>query len=173
MLNSRTNPTPQKPQTSLSQSQAQTHPYRPSVPISVYRELANELQHKETQLKSLKAHNQRLLQHNQHLQHEIEQLFFSAQNLQQLAATRDAYGNPVVAVPEPAPIAPPAPPPQLEPPKPAPKQVAEVEERASRRPSQPESSSEVSGWLVGVAIALIVLMAFGTGFLIVRPLLKR
>lgn len=181
MPNSRTNSANQQSPAHRSKPQAPANAYRPSVPISVYRELANELQHKETQLKSVKAHNHKLLQQNQRLQHEIENLFLSAQNLQELAATHDAYGNPVAIAPEPIPVrpsppspsAPPSPPPTLEPPKPPQKQVAEVEEKASRRPSQPESSSEVSGWVVGMAIALIVLIAFGTGFLVMRPLLKK
>lgn len=180
MSNSRINPASHQSPTHQPRRQAPRNAYRPSVPISVYRELAGELQQKETQLRSIKAHNQKLLQHNQRLQHEIEDLFLSTQNLQQLASTHDAYGNPIATPPEPVRVVSPpsqsppsSPTPNLNPPKPPQKQVAEVEERASRRPSQPESSSEVSGWLVGMAIALIVLIAFGTGFLVMRPLLKK
>jgi hypothetical protein len=49
--------------------------------------------------------------------------------------------------------------------------VIEQEERP-RRTSHSEGFSDVSGWMLLVAILLIVLTAFGTGFLIVRPLLN-
>jgi len=50
--------------------------------------------------------------------------------------------------------------------------VIEQEEPRSRHTTQSEGVSEVSGWWLIVAILLIVLTAFGTGFLIVRPLLN-
>ncbi len=45
--------------------------YSPSVPISVYRELAAELQAAEALLDSLNAQNQHLAKHNQKLRQEI------------------------------------------------------------------------------------------------------
>ncbi|MGE5660450.1 MAG: hypothetical protein ACM37W_28000 [Actinomycetota bacterium] len=57
--------------------------YSPSVPISVYREVAAELQAAQAMLASLKAHNQQLTQQNQQLRQEIETVINAAQQLQQ------------------------------------------------------------------------------------------
>ncbi|MGC1393910.1 MAG: hypothetical protein WA828_06475, partial [Coleofasciculaceae cyanobacterium] len=50
--------------------------------------------------------------------------------------------------------------------------VIEQEDTRVRRPVQSESVADVNGWMLIIAILLIVLTAFGTGFLIVRPLLN-
>ncbi|NJL23707.1 MAG: hypothetical protein HC895_27585, partial [Leptolyngbyaceae cyanobacterium SM1_3_5] len=59
--------------------------YAPSVPITVYRELAAELQATKTLLDSMNTQNQQLARHNQQLRQEIEQLAQSAINLRQSA----------------------------------------------------------------------------------------
>jgi hypothetical protein len=144
------------------------NPYRASVPISVYRELASELQATEAQLNALKAQNQQLLQHNQRLRQKAIELFVSAQQLQQLATSYNEQGKPLVTSSRPEAIEPkptPQPVPAVSPEK---NWVAEVEERPSRRPSQPQSSSEVSAWVLGTAVGLIILTALGLGFLAMR-----
>lgn len=169
--------------------------YSPSVPISVYRELAAELQAAQAMLESLKAQNQQLVKQNQQLRQEVEKVVQSAQHLQQIVASfGQANGVEVprskpFTQPEPrqgastAPPRPPAsvpgvefpPPPQNPEPDLSPyteTYVIEQEESPSRRTSHPEGTSDVSGWLLVAAILLIVLTAFGTGFLIVRPLLN-
>ncbi len=176
-------------------SQQRSNPYQPSVPISVYRELAAELQAAQRMVESLKSQNQQLVKQNQQLRQQVEKVVHSAQHLQQIVA---AFGSVheveeprphSVIPPEPRPAAPPPPPPRAAsvpsvefPPPPKPSEpvsspysetiVIEQEDTHSRRTSPSEGGSYVSGWLLVVAILLIVLTAFGTGFLIVRPFLK-
>ena len=188
------NPTPVDP-TSNS--------HRASVPISVYRELAAELQTAEAMLDSLNAQNQQLVQQNYQLRQEIEKVVQSALHMQQVMVslhsvnrrevpyvqpvTRpDIYQEvrpeptpiqrpqPVAAVPTPVEVLPPPPPPKIEPPAPAiPEKLhTEQQEVRNRRHAPPEKASDVSGWLLVLAIIVIVMTAFGTGFLIVRPLLN-
>lgn len=174
-----------------------TNSYRPSVPISVYRELAAELQSAQEMLDSLNSQNQQLARQNQQLRQEIERVVQSHLHLQQLVASFQTMGaleapparsevrsepTPAATVrrPRPAPspppveTSPPPPPPQMpEPVSPySEKVVTEQQEGRYRRPTPPQRSSEVNGWWLVAAILLIVATAFGTGFLIVRPLLK-
>ncbi|MEC5032540.1 MAG: hypothetical protein SAL07_21785, partial [Oscillatoria sp. PMC 1051.18] len=64
--------------------------YRPSVPISVYRELATELQTTQAQLDSLKAQNQQLAQQNAQLRQEVAKVLQSAQSLEKVLTSWDA-----------------------------------------------------------------------------------
>ncbi len=57
--------------------------YSPSVPISLYREVAAELQTAQAMLESLKTHNQQLVQQNQQLRREVETVVYAAVQLQQ------------------------------------------------------------------------------------------
>ena len=167
----------------------------PSVPISVYRELAAELQSTQAQMETLKAQNQQLVKQNQQLRQEVEKVVQSAQHLQQLVYSLGSVSGVEVpnsrpfTPPEPRPVAPTPPPPRptanvpgidFSPPPQTPEPVSSPytetvvieEDSRPRRTSTSEGLSDVSGWLLIVAILLIVLTAFGTGFLIVKPLLK-
>jgi hypothetical protein len=170
--------------------QTNTNPYRPAVPISVYRELAAELQATQAMLDSLNAQNQQLVQQNQLLRQEVEKAVNSAIYMQQVVASLKPVGfgevSPAyleehrelnqashnLAVRRPrqtaaiTPVDAPAPLAFSE------KLYTEQQEPKNRRPAPPESTSEVSGLWLAVAIVAIVLTAFGTGFLIVRPLLN-
>ncbi|HEY9741240.1 MAG TPA: hypothetical protein V6C90_12190 [Coleofasciculaceae cyanobacterium] len=193
--NSRFNPPMQNPPSDRYTSPTPANTYCPSVPISVYRELAAELQAAQAMVDSLKSQNQQLVKQNEQLRQEVEKVVRSAQNLQDIVASLGSVSG--VEVPRPRPIPQPeprpvasAPPPRPtasrpetefprppQPPEPAPPPytetvVIEQEDTRSRRTQQSEGLSDVSGWLLIVAILLIVLTAFGTGFLIVRPLLK-
>lgn len=53
------------------------------------------------------------------------------------------------------------------------KLVVEQPEGRYRRRSHPEKSSEVNGWWLTLAIVMIVVTAFGAGYLIMRPLLPK
>jgi hypothetical protein len=144
-------------------------------------------------LDSLNAQNQQLVKQNQQLREEVAKVLHSAQHLQQVVdAFRPVSGVEVprskpVMQPEPRPVPPPPrptatapavefpPPPQEPVPMPPPYRetmVIEHEETRSRRTSHSEGLSDVNGWVLVLAILLIVLTAFGTGFLIVRPLLN-
>ena len=169
-----------------------TNTYCPSVPISVYRELAAELQAAQAMLDTLKAQNQHLVKQNHQLRQEVEKVVQSAQHLQQIVGSfgmesrveaphsRPAtQSEPRSVAPNPLPRSAAgvefAPPPGHFESKTSPYSetlIIEQEETRSRRHSHSEGVSDVSGWMLVVAILLIVLTAFGTGFLIVRPLLN-
>jgi small-conductance mechanosensitive channel len=179
-------------------SQKPSNPYSPSVPISVYKELAAELQEAREMVQSLKSQNQQLVKQNQQLRQQVEKVVQSAQHLQQIVASFGSVSE--AEVPRPQPTMPPEPrsvPPSPPPPSPPPRAasipeefappphnpepvpppytetlVIEQEDSRSHRSPSSEGLSDVSGWMLLVAILLIVLTAFGTGFLIVRPLLN-
>ncbi|MGB7442924.1 MAG: hypothetical protein WA919_17815 [Coleofasciculaceae cyanobacterium] len=167
---------------------------RPSVPISVYRELAAELQTAQAMLESLNNQNKQLVKQNKQLRQEVEKVVQSAQHLQQVITSLE----PVTGVEKPKSkqvrppeehYVPPNPPPRpaatvpsaefISPsPKPEPTQpqyreqyVIEQEENHYHH-SRRDVSPGVNGWLLVVAILGVVLTAFGTGFLIVRPLIN-
>ena len=155
-----------------------------SVPISLYREIASELNSNKTKLESLRLQNQELTQQNQQLRIEIERVVQSALQLRQLADS-NSMGAPVSSdhllpsvevhfePPTPAAIQglpPIAKKPGATSPNPA-KQFFTEEQPQQRRNLSSEKTSELGGvWLI-LAIVFIVVTAFGTGFLIVRPLL--
>lgn len=171
-----------------------THPNSSYVPLSVYRELAAQLQTAEARLDSLNAQNQHLAKQNQQLRQEIETTVHSILRLQQVANVskanqistyypdqdfRSEVNGSVVnqrsshtptarksaaTGPSPFPIS------TAESILPE-KVVTEIEEGRYRRRSQLERTSEVNGWGLAIAILLIVLTAFGAGYMIVRPLL--
>ncbi len=58
--------------------------YSPSVPLSVYRELAAELQAAQAKLDALNLKNQQITQENQHLRQEIAQVVKACLHLQKL-----------------------------------------------------------------------------------------
>lgn len=173
-----------------------TQAYSPSVPLSVYRELAAELQAAETMLDSLNTQNQHLAQQNQQLRQEIDKAVQTVLHLQQVAvswseephATCDFRTQPnrtVNAAPRPMPrssrplTAVPQP---VQDPFPfqiretgsvfSEKLFTEQEQGRYRSRLQPESASEISGWRLAIAISIIIFTAFGAGYLIVRPLLQ-
>lgn len=159
--------------------------YSPSVPISLYRQVATELHESQTELGTLKRHNQQLVEQNYHLRLEIERVVQSALQLRQLAdasqpetSISDSGTTESEEAPLEASIAakPPSSPRQsthrvdadL---TAAPEKLFTEQESQPRRVARPEKASEVGGWWLVLVIFLIVVTAFGTGFLIVRPLL--
>lgn len=183
-----------------SHHQAGSSTYAPSVPISVYRELAAELQTAQVMMNSLKAQNQQLLNHNQQLRLEIERVVQSSLHLRQIADSLQPVplheleiprSEPEVwfetSLPQPQVVQPPRPtpkpsappsskhPPAMSPPTAEPhrqpKLVTEQEEPRNRRPSPPEHSRDLGGIGLTIAILLIIVTAFGAGFAIVRPFL--
>jgi len=145
----------------------------PSVPISLYREVASELQTTQTTLQSLKTQNQELTQKNQQLRLEIERVVQSALHLRQIADP--SWGSAIASEALPTSI-----PSELTArgadavsvlSAPATSEALFTEQAST--PVQPttEQTAEISTWWLILIICMIVVTAFGTGFLIVRPLL--
>ncbi|MEX0271589.1 hypothetical protein AB3R30_20925 [Leptolyngbyaceae cyanobacterium UHCC 1019] len=169
-------------------------PRSPSVPISVYREVASELQSTRTSLDSLKVQNNDLVQRNQQLRLEIERVVQSALYLRQLAdttlqgdnsqggnASPDNFSSSVAETSLTAETL--ARPVHLNrssagtPAKNALKQLTNFPGKLfTGQPSQSASTTqaeakEIGAWWLVLVICMIIVTAFGTGFLIVRPLL--
>lgn len=134
----------------------------PSVPVSVYRELATELQAAKALSESLNAQNQQLLRQNQQLQQQldkaIDSVLYWRANHAQKAANRSLPNAPEVL-----PFSP-----QRASPSP---EITELEQGRYRRQS-PERVSEISGWSLAIAIVLIMIAAFGAGYFMMRPLVR-
>ncbi|OKH41059.1 hypothetical protein NIES2119_01415 [[Phormidium ambiguum] IAM M-71] len=171
-----------------------------SVPISIYRELAAELQATRVMLESLNNQNQQLYEQNQQLRREIEKVVHSAIYLKQVAdASTPGIRQQDFIHPEmrsesidisylrqlnkrPYPQTPVNPPvlgveafDDGEPLMPMfqEKLVTEQVQGRYRRNSQLDRNSEINGWWLTLAIVLIVVTAFGAGYLFMRPLLMK
>jgi len=157
---------------------------QPAVPISVYRELAAELEQAKFEIAALKGQNQQILRHNQRLRQEADAATQALRTLQRIVSEYDDAGNPlpvnpIPTAPPPTPSQPyaPAPPSESEPSWPRTdfdrdRLVAEVPAEPEPPSRNPESSGDVGGWLLGIAIALIAFTTFGIAFLTIRPLLS-
>ena len=176
-------------------STANPKAYSPSVPLSVYRDLAGELQAAEAMLDALTAQNKQLVQENQLLRQEITQVvqaFSHLQNLVDTSATasynqiprtssnfKSQTSHPLNQVPQQQRVSrlySPAVPENVRdnlgssdfsPPIPQPVFIEEEEVRYY--PHSEPKPKEVSVWSLVIAILLIILTAFGVGYLIVRP----
>lgn len=194
----------------------------PSVPISVYRELATELRATQAMVDSLTQQNQQLTQQNQVLRQEMIRFADSAARLKQaievsqpqaiepesivrpltvplsaeapaMAASYPLAEGASVSLPErlsgsvgegvstlasqltqmvkpKAKKAPKMPPKR---PQAAPQRLYTEERIDASRPGQlSQQSSDLSGLWLAATILLIVISAFGAGFLIMKPLLS-
>lgn len=167
------NPPMQNATSANSTTAATSSTYRASVPISVYRELASELQSAQARVESIQAENQQLVLQNQQLRQEVEKVVQSALYLQQVVTSWEPVGKSEIGALHELPLQVRA---QVGS-QPAAavlsgKLHTEQQERPHRRPSHPERASDVNGWLLAAGIFLILLTAFGAGLFIVRPMLK-
>lgn len=192
-----------------SSRQAQT----PSVPISVYRELATELKTTQALVDSLTKQNQYLSQQNQFLRQEVLKFADSAAHLKQVVDPSLGAGNspnayapqPITVVDSPYAAGPATNAPGLvlgrvsqltsqfsqmlapkakaekdlskaqfpRPKRPQPRVLYTEERLGAPRPGQHrERQSDLSGLWLATTILLIVISAFGAGFLIMKPLLN-
>ncbi|AFY40005.1 hypothetical protein Lepto7376_3848 [[Leptolyngbya] sp. PCC 7376] len=90
----------------------------PSVPISVYKQLAGELNVVKTEVVALKSENQQLRSNNQKLQNQVHQVIQAAEHLKQMVNRYDfgaeTYQVQAQSVPQPPQqMMPPTPQPQL------------------------------------------------------------
>lgn len=166
--------------------------HAPAVPISVYREVVAELQATKTAMESIKTENQKLAQQNQQLRQEIEKTVQAALQLRKFSnaiqpSTAPSAPRVDLTIEEPTfhipvmpprmsaePIAEPIPPHlELKPLEPIEEKLIIEQDSKPRRKIKPEKESyiELNGWMLAVVIGLIIISAFGAGFLLVRPLL--
>lgn len=173
-----------------------TPTYSVSVPLSIYRELAAELQATEVKLDFLNAQNKQLVIENQQLRQEIEKAVQSVSHLQSVdSAPRGSRSyahlpNKIRSEPN-RPSSRSLPMPRSSQTITADRSAVEgsfqtrkassvsseklfieLEEGRYRRRSHPDSPSEISSRSLAIAILLIIVTAFGAGYLIVRPLLQ-
>jgi len=85
---------PMASQSHFNSYQAHTTGESPSVPLSVYRDLAGELQATRALASVLKGKNQQLQQHNRELQHEIETLAAITDRIRTLAQRSEKEFDP-------------------------------------------------------------------------------
>ena len=176
--------------------------YAPSVPISVYRELAAELQATKAMVDSLTTQNQQLVRQNHLLKQEIHKVVHVTLQLGQFAGVAqpsipreaphvsEAIGEPSRG----SGYAPPSPPPLERQSRPDPPKEGLIalnhplkslgssllKDRLFSGQAEPSHHKEppsgeirdFSGLWVALSILLVVLTAFGAGFLIMRPLLS-
>ena len=180
-MRSSTNPVPKH--------SSKQNSYSPGVPLSVYRELAADLQAAQAMLNSLNTQNQQLAIQNQQLRQEIEKVVQYVMHLQRVV---DAIPVHAVDAYHPNRQS------KLRSNRPSsPRfihqgsyqnskasvatskasenrftQVEEVEQDGYRRRFQPKSASEISGGRLLIAILLVIFTAFGAGYFLVRPLLS-
>lgn len=156
-------------QSHFNSYQARATGESPSVPLSVYRDLAGELQAARALANVLKGKNQQLQQHNRELQQEIEALAAVTDRIRTLAQRSDGELNPQEA-------SLPMPPLSLErsaagtldpdkaPSTPAVKLASVAAETSS------ETTPDRSGWgLASVTLAIALLFA-SLGFMALRPM---
>ena len=165
--------------------------YSASVPLSVYRELAAELQAAQAAIHQLNLKNEHLAQENHVLRQEIAKTVNAVLHLQNAVNSSVNVANhqngPVarnekqyvpqqkrqnvppkrVKRPRRSPVAPRV----TEFIEPFPEPIFIEEQEASYYYSDDSVPSEVSGWWLIFAIFLIIVMGFGAGYVVVRPLL--
>ena len=185
----------------------------PAVPLSVYRELAAELQATQTMLDSLNAQNRQLRKSNQHMQLELDQIIASAQKMQQISApahqaTQQQVAQELQTQPKvqkksrkgrasspkakakpgrsaqahlpsqpsqsPHPSAQPSaqlPPGDRETAVQALNKMLTERDHPHTRPKLSGERGDLSAWWLMAMVLFIVVTAFGTGFMLVRPFL--
>ncbi|MDB9373375.1 ELKS/Rab6-interacting/CAST family protein [Nodularia sphaerocarpa] len=176
-----------------------SQPQPTSVPLYVYRELATELQSTQAKLDTVTNQNHQLEQENQLLRQEITKVIQSCSHLQKFVDSPPQPSHPQAThaageVKSPATAATAASQPQKvsrqRPPVvkekshdtdfSAPVEINQIipetffiEEQEVNYYSPTEKKvNEFSGWWLAVTILLIMLTAFGAGYLIVRPLFE-
>jgi hypothetical protein len=136
----------------------------PSVPMSVYKELAAELQATRAMVDSLNQKNQQLLQQNQTIRQEVERVVQASFNLQQIVEFTTPVGAATGA--EPSFSRSLAPDPLL-----SNQWHTEEPSRPYKIPKEPKQPRDLGNFGVALTILLVVLTAFGLGFVAVKQLL--
>jgi hypothetical protein len=177
--------------------------YSASVPLSVYRELAAELQATQIAIHQLNQQNEHLAQENHVLRQEIAKTVNAVLHLQNAvnSSANAAYNNSSLPYFDRASVetnqkqyaphkpqhqrqqvAPkrvkhhsrrgPVAPQVTEYIEPIPEPIFIEEEQATYYYDDESEFSQVSGWWLIFAIVFIIVMGFGAGYVVVRPLLE-
>jgi len=87
----------------ISHQRPQSFTGRPSVPLSVYRELVKELQATQARVESLEAQNQQLVKSNRQLRQEIETVVDQGRRLEKVVKSfeRNPIEEPSFVIPVP------------------------------------------------------------------------
>ncbi|MEA5624489.1 hypothetical protein [Nostoc sp. UHCC 0251] len=175
-----------------------TQAYPPSVPLSVYRELATELQAAQAKLNVLTTTNQQLAQENQLLRQEITKVVESFSHLQKFvdSQTKPSYHQapqacgdvknapkvPVTQARPPQQVSRSHPPeksrrqayspPVMEMNFPIPEPVFIEEQQVSYYSTTEPDAKGLNGWWLIITILLIMITAFSAGYFVVRPLFE-
>lgn len=120
---------------------------RPSVPLSLYRELVEDLESAQVQSESLTAQNRDLVKENQQLRQELERAICYVQQMQAAIENAQPQPKPTVAIDEK-------------------KQIIEIE--SDRYASQSKSDGGINGWVLAIALLLIIVTSCLGAFLIVN-----
>ncbi|MDH6060170.1 hypothetical protein NWP17_06925 [Chrysosporum bergii ANA360D] len=168
----------------------QPQTYSPSVPLYVYRELATELKLTQAKLDVLTSQNHQLEEENQLLREEISKVIQSVLHLQKLIdsspqrkhnqvnhVTHQIKTPPQESSPRPSVVKQTRPDPHFSAPQEInhptmPETYLIEEEQVKYSPGREKEVKEFSGWWLAMTIVLIMLTAFGAGYLIVRPLFE-
>lgn len=178
---------------------ANTQAYSPSVPLSVYRDLAKELQTVQAKLDTLNAQNQQVVQENQLLRQEIAQAVEFVLRLQKLVDSQAKKNFHQVSqtssdsrTQTKPPIADAAFREQIsrlrafyvgnsetpvfsknmEISNSIPEQVFIEEQQVSYDPYKESEPLRIRNWWLIIGILLIIALGFSAGYLIVRPLFQ-
>ncbi|MCJ8279937.1 MAG: hypothetical protein MJK14_08465 [Rivularia sp. ALOHA_DT_140] len=176
--------------------------YSASVPLSVYRELAAELQATQAAIHQLNQQNEHLAQENHVLRQEIAKTVNAVMHLQNAVnySTNATYNSKAYASVNQASVennqnyhtphkrqykhqsspskrvkrtrTSPVPPQVTEYIEPITEPVFIEEEQVNYYYDDELKSSQVSGWWLIFAIVFIIFMGFGAGYVVVRPLLE-
>ncbi len=164
----RSRPTPEDPNLSNP-----TVAYAPSVPVSVYKELAIQLQASKALSEALNAQNQQLLRQNNQLQQELDKAIESVLYWRQLNKVPNRPFSETQTVNHNSPLSPAGSLPFL--PKQAKAAFPEIteQEQGRYRRYPPERVADISSRSLAIALVLIMVTAFGAGYLMMRPLVLR
>ena len=191
-MTSPVNPNPQFPAQPPVAPSEREGGYAPSVPISIYRQLAAELQATKGVVDSLSSQNQQLTRQNQMLRQEIQRVVHTTMQLGQFAGVAPQTGGKVPqtgweegrAIPVPIPVKDgqlPHPDSSNALDRPQPLKALDraltqgkLFRETGAAPNHPEKQTaarDLGGLWLALSVFLIVITAFGAGFIIMRPIL--
>jgi hypothetical protein len=120
----------------------------PSVPLSLYRELVEDLELAQARIEFLTAQNKDFVKENQQLRQELERAICYVQQMQAAIENAKVPSRPPVLIDEK-------------------KQIIEIESDRDRYAPQSKSDGAINGWVLAIALLLIIVTSCLGAFLIV------